>query len=345
MSAPPVGLRLPGMYLLAAGVVAGSTVLGLASAGVVHPWLYLLAMGLDAVAALVLLAAPGDPLRWPATAVCVTLPVIGLVLVAFATTAEPNWASATASGMLAIVFGFVCVRGRVWVVWPVFVVATALVVVLDRVRAPAPSLIDALAPNFAVLLMATFFAAIVRPRARQIYALSAQAERQSAAAAAQQAALAVRDQQLEYLGQRARPLLERISSGRALDADVIVRCGLVEANLRDRIRAPGLDVPEVAAAAWDARARGARVVLLDDHDWTLVAPAEHSAPTELLGPLRQDAVAALKRSGAHSSVTVRILPAGRDLLATIAVDAPDHRSRREFALDGRARRRGPESAP
>lgn len=183
-------------------------------------------------------------------------------------------------------------------------------------------------PNLAVLLMATFFTTVAWPRANQIYALRRETARQSTTEAAQRAAITVRAQQLAYLDDRARPLLLRISAGSPLDESVVIECGLVEAALRDRIRAPALDVPMIAEAAWAARSRGARVLLLDDRD----APGEAAAKLEAL---YAGAVAALDRAGAGCDVTVRVLPSGRDRLATLTVDRGDGLQRWEFGHDGR----------
>ena len=79
------------------------------------------------------------------------------------------------------------------------------------------------------------------------------------------------------------------------------------------------------------RARGARVVLLDDLRAT---DDEVAARLQLL---RAETVAALGRAGAGDGVTVRLLPPGRDLLATLSVVGDAGQRRREFDLTGAVR--------
>lgn len=333
-----MGMQLPGAYVLTVGVVLCCAALGLAGRGVDRAGLYLAGIALSLVSALVLLSAPSDPMDWRATLFVAVVPSGTLVLTALSTFEDATIADAPASGLLALIQAFMCVRGRLWSAWLSYLFSVAVMLALNVLIPPQPAFVAAIAPNTAVLLMATFFAAIVRPRARQIYTLRRQTERQIASAAAQEAAVGVRDQQLAQLDQRARPLLERIASGERPSDDVVAECGLVEAGLRDRIRAPGLDTPELAAAAWSARSRGVRVVLLDDHGWgseTLSSAEDVEQAGALLGPLRAAAADSLARADTGRSVTVRLLPAGRSLLGTVAVDGDMRRSRIEFGPDGR----------
>jgi len=184
--------------------------------------------------------------------------------------------------------------------------------------------VAAQAPNLAVVLMATIFAAIVRPRARQIYAFRGETERETALRYAEEATLAVRDQQLSRLDDGARPLLDRIASGSPLSADELRLCRLVEAQLRDRIRAPGFDSPAVAGAAWRARARGARVVVLDD-----LGIGSRTAKASL-DAVSADLIAVLDAAAEGDEVTARLLPAGRNSFATVSITNRDGFERREF---------------
>lgn len=270
-------------------------------------------------------------MEWRATAVTAVLPMSALPLTGLATDIPAGIATFTATGLISLIQAFMCVRGRVWAAWLSYALSVAVIVALNALMPPQDGMMNGIAPNMAVLLMATFFATIVRPRARQIYTLRHRTEGQITAAAAQEAAAAVRAQQLAYLDLRARPLLDRIASGVRLDDDVARECSLVEAQLRDRIRAPGLDSPAVVAAVWEARGRGVKVLLLDDRD-----PGERgNGRQEWLDHVRDAAVAALGEARSSGAVTVRLLPRGRDTLATVTVVEGDRVRRAEFGPDGR----------
>src|SRR5690606_40103107 len=105
----------------------------------------------------------------------------------------------------------------------------------------------------------------------------------------------------------ARPILERIAGGADLDPAERRECRLLEAELRDRLRAPELATEEIGRAARVARARGVEVVLLDDGGFADVPDAVREQVVEL-------AVAELTRAES-GTVTVRVLPPGRSMLA------------------------------
>ena len=324
-----VGMQTRGAAVLAAVVVVVPGVLGWATGDVDRPWLYLAAIVLIAGGALALLAAPGDPMDWRATAVTALVPSVALVAAVYSAAPASAQAGITVAGGLGgAVLAFTCIRGRVVTAWAGWLVSAAVTLAVDRLDGPQPTMVDTVLPNVAVLVMATFFTTVAWPRADQIYALRRQTERQSAAEAAERAAIAVRAQQLAYLDERARPLLLRIASG-PIDEQIVTECGLVEAALRDRIRAPALDVPMITEAVWAARARGARVLLLDDRD-----PRGRDG-AEPLDAVHAAAAAALGRADAGCDVTVRVLPTGRSRMATLTVDRGDGLQRWEFGRDGR----------
>lgn len=326
-----IGMQSPSAGLLAVGLLVVYLVLGLTGSGVTSPGSYVLAMALLGVSGLLVLIAPGERMDWRATAVATVLPSAAMLVGAVATEDRPGMAHATLTGGVVTVLAFICVRGRLGSAWAGFLLSVAVTVFAAQIGGPNPALVAAVMPNTAVLLLATFFEVMVRPRAEQIHALRRQTERQVVAQAAAQGAMEVRERQLAYLEQRARPLLEQIALDGALDPPRIAECGLVEAALRDRIRAPGLELLDIAAEVWAARARGARVVLLDDLRAT---DDEVAARLQLL---RAETVAALGRAGAGDGVTVRLLPPGRDLLATLSVVGDAGQRRREFDLTGAVR--------
>ena len=83
---------------------------------------------------------------------------------------------------------------------------------------------------------------------------------------------------------------------------------LMELRLRDAIRSPLLDVPELTAAVWRARAAGTRVTLIDDRSPTCANPEEHSK-------IITNATEALAKN--PHTLTLRLLPAGRDRYASL----------------------------
>ncbi len=119
--------------------------------------------------------------------------------------------------------------------------------------------------NAGPVLMSTFFAYTIRPQARVIYELREQSTQRIASASASAAILEERDAQLDRLDVLARPLLERVASGVPLTTTERQECELLEAQLRDSLRATGLQQTDVIDAVRAARNRGVEVVLLDDH--------------------------------------------------------------------------------
>ncbi|OAK51483.1 hypothetical protein [Rhodococcoides kyotonense] len=116
-------------------------------------------------------------------------------------------------------------------------------------------------------------------------------------------------------------LLGRIAD-RTLDDATRREAVLVEATLRDSIRAKALDVPDIAQAARAARERGVTVHLLDDGG---LGPYETAVADEIRG-----AIVGHLRCATSGSITVRILPAGRPTLAAVVVQSGDHTERYEF---------------
>ena len=101
--------------------------------------------------------------------------------------------------------------------------------------------------------------------------------------------------------------------------EIAMEAHLLEAELRDEIRAPYFTGTEVVAAARRARSRGVEVVLFDDRgDATRGGSTEYEE--RLRARIVERAVAALDEAGA-GRVVVRACPAGRPWAATILTDA------------------------
>lgn len=236
-----------------------------------------------------------------------------------------------------MVLAFLCVRGRTVSAWigmgamiSVYMVRAAL---LDS--GPLADIASVLT-DVAPLMMATVFSLTLRPGAKLVFDLRDAGERRSAELAAAEATTSERDAQLRELDRLARPLLDRIAAGEHLDDADRMACMLLEAHLRDRLRAPGLDVPTIADAARAARARGVEVVLLDDSE----------AAEPLVGAARDRVTTAVVEAldtTDTGDVRVRMLPAGRAATASVIVDSGTGIRRLDLDENGNPVRREPAS--
>ncbi|HLS75762.1 MAG TPA: hypothetical protein VK083_03080 [Nocardia sp.] len=293
-------------------------------------WPVVLALAIVTAATVVLLAAREDPLSRPLTvALALSIP-LGSALVLFNLPPDPDPMAMTWHfGGGSVTATFLCVRGRSPAAW----IGLCAMVAVSAAWAShagygAGRGLEMSVINFGPLLMSTFFAYTLRPAARQIFQLHEESLRQAAADAAATAALEVHREQTAGLDRIVRPMLDRIAGPEPLDERDRAECRLVEAQLRDNLRAPALSVPAIAAAARAARARGVEVVLVDDRGLDDAAPAVRS---RLIAQITTELAGALA-----GSVMVRVLPPNRRLLATVVVDGPDGGIRRvEIGRDGR----------
>ena len=146
------------------------------------------------------------------------------------------------------------------------------------------------------------------------------------------AAVAEHDKQMRALNHRVRPMLERIADPAPLTDDERAECLALEAQLRDALRAPILAGHErTAQAAARARGRGVTVVMVDGHGLDDTTAADREYVLERL--------ACALDTVTGGSIIIRVLPPGRDLVATAVID-PDaggtesasYATRLEFAL-------------
>ncbi|KAA0018480.1 hypothetical protein [Antrihabitans cavernicola] len=311
-------LRSPAAWLLVGMFFATCLSMGLWNdEGVDHIWVIVLAAVLFAVAALGVMYLPGDPLpTWAGALLAAASPVMALLVVSQLPTppfnAQQHWFFAATVAYLT----FMCVRGAV--VWAWIGLACRFAVYIGWCVVTGQGALTGLtqsAVDIAPLLMATFFAYTVRPTARSIFQLREQANLSAASEAASAAVLEERDAQLDRLDVIARPLLEVIASGRPLSRAEQDDCRLLEARLRDRLRAGLLIDDGVADAAREARRRGVTVVLLDDGGLDDSTPSVRESAR---GAARS--ALTLARSG---KVSARVLPPGRPMVATILVNDGD----------------------
>lgn len=311
------------LYAVTCLVSALSTLEGMSS-----PIPPLLSVVVCVSGALVLLAAPGDPLPLRTSLLLVAVGPVscGLVYSVMPVPASSSLQTWPLGASVAI-YTFMCVRGRTWFAWA----GLALTIGASLWWAAATGQgfgygLSFSGINVAPLLMATFFAFTIRPLGRSIFELRAQSTVRIASEAAASAVLEERDEQLRRLDEQARPLLGRIADGPEMSKDELLACELLEADLRDSLRARGLVEPRLTQAARSARSRGVQVVMLDDRGGS---------------ELDDRALAALTASAAErldaietGSVTVRMLPPGRASLATILHDDCEETRRYEYGLDG-----------
>ncbi|MGV9672570.1 hypothetical protein ACWDPV_18580 [Gordonia sp. NPDC003504] len=330
-----IGLQSRWVYAVIAWFVGACLITAGFGAGGVRSWplfLVVLLLVFTGVGALIL--APGDPMGATATAITATMVAVAPALATAACDSPPAVAFGTVGGCVSATCAFMCVRGRVLAAWCAF--GASMLGSVGAAWPEATPWLGAQIGSVAVLLMATLFAAIIRPAAREIYALRAQTVREASAAASVAAATAERDGQFARLDEQARQLLETIAAGATLTPAQRFRCRLVEARLRDGIRARALDTPEVVDAVWAARERGATVTLLDDAG---AASAQPGAPAEssrdpVLAEMRARLIGLLADVAAGSSITARVHPIGRVPVGTIVVRTADGQHRVDFSGAG-----------
>ncbi|ACY22927.1 hypothetical protein Gbro_3746 [Gordonia bronchialis DSM 43247] len=298
-------------------------------------WLGLAAaFGVFVCVGLVIIGVVDDPLPLRHTIFVAAGSVVAFALAVTSLPSPPDHVMQTGPplGASVIMLAFLAVRGRPLAAW----LASGAISVISTLWAAHAGMGAAwgfaiTVSGYAIMIMGSLFSVMLRPMTREIYALrSANADR-VAREAAVAATTDFREQQLMEFERRARPTLTAIIERREFSDSEVRDARLLEAQLRDGIRAPGLDDPVVRAAAWQARRRGVTVVLLDDG--ALVAATDGST----IGDRLNEVVVSALAQATAGRVTARVLPPGRDLLATITIDAADHAERIEVGLDGEVR--------
>lgn len=229
-------------------------------------------------------------------------------------------------GAAIIVLMALMMWGRVRAGWLAFAVLSVMQISLSLASGVGLEVTIPILMRHAGTLVVSTFMALSLTRVARL--LSEEATRRRVRESTELIRTAVareRDEQFQRLDAIAGDVLRRITLETPLDEAERTECLLIEATLRDRMSGRGFATTEVLAAARAARERGARVVLLDDAHGEN-PHASHAA--EQLVPL----LSALE----SGSCTARLLPPGRDVVASILVDsgtegaqvievaAPDH---------------------
>ncbi|MEV0356383.1 hypothetical protein AB0H71_10000 [Nocardia sp. NPDC050697] len=175
-------------------------------------------------------------------------------------------------------------------------------------------------------MMSTLFAVTVVPAADTIYRLGAADTRRAADDAAAGVALAVRDARLRRLDRLVCPALDRIAAGPPFLDSEVAEFLLLEAHLRDTVRAAGVGGGGVGCRCAGGTGAGIRVRLHDDGGLTGTDPVVRERIHRRIVD-ESDTVT-------EGVVTVRILPPGRRRAVTLVSSRADAVRRLDLGRDG-----------
>lgn len=219
-----------------------------------------------------------------------------------------NWHMGATTFVLLVL----ALRGRPWQAWFGYVVFGALEIGVTTAVGDSPAgAFNDVARQAATLLVGSLFALLLRRASRTITAIQASELERVTAGAATAASAQERELQVSRLERFARPALDRILSDEPLTPADREHFELLEATLRDGIRAGGLSTEELARETRDARARGVHVVLLDDRGQEL---------TDMERELVERALTEELRVSSEGMITARLSPFEHDEIATIVVE-------------------------
>jgi hypothetical protein len=326
-----LGLRTIAARVIVAAYVGTYALVALRTGPPGSFWYELTAWLIVSFAAVALIAVRGDPPSIPATIALSASGAMAINLVLVVVHPPFSGLQLWPLSAATAIYTYMCVRGRApWAWIGMGAVLISYMFWAERTGMGYFAGLQLSVINLAPLLMGTFFAWSIRPASRRIFELRRQTTMRVAAEAADTAILEERDMRLAQLDELARPLLERLASCQSLTDHDRLTARLLEAHLRDTLRASNLVTPAINSAVSRVRARGVEVVMLDDHGLDDV-PA--GVRDELLGHVLE----ALNVANA-GSLTIRILPPHRDALLTIVHSTPDDIIRLVYGLDGQLAR-------
>lgn len=313
-----LGLHTRGARLIL-GVYIASNLMFVASTAdrLERPWASFIAVALVTVGGIIVSRPQRDPFALNLTLATLAIVVSSSALVSYALPDSGALGRATWHlGANTWLLWFLILRRRALLAWlgGLAMLAVTMAWAEESGRGALMGL-ELAGPQVLLLLIATLFGRALRRSAARIDALMRRSIDAAAAAGAVEAARRIQDQRVEELAEVAVPALTRIASG-AEPTDAMRReLVRVEAQLRDSVRGRSLAVPAIVEAATRARERGVDVTLLDDRGGPATSGAHMIA-----------VVSAVERAldAAHGgSVTVRLLPPGRDESLTIVSQADD----------------------
>lgn len=237
----------------------------------------------------------------------------------------PGWASWN-FGMTALVYIALAMRGRILWSWIGLIAMVASSVVWSAVAGGNPLMGFQLCYlHLAINVAVSLFAIGIRRSVLAIGAFRSVERSRAHELAARHAADAEWAQETAALGAQARPLLQAIADDE-VSAEGRIEIRLLEARLRDRLRARRLDDARLTAAVDAARRRGAEVVVLDDVDTRL------TVGDELRDAMRW--ATDLVERGRADQLTVRLFSRQGDILLSVSSD--DEREPSLYRLGGTA---------
>lgn len=322
-----LGLR-SGLVMLAIGTLAvGYAAATFLASGSIdaNDWsAQLLALALALAAIMTSLLIPADPLPMWAASILAGASLVALALGWWNQSgADYWWAQVSVPPTMTAVFaGFLALRGRAGLGWLVLIGAMGIAVAWTTAHnEPAGLTFSMTTRILGILLPATIIAFMLRPMMTLLGALRARELVAVEHAAVVGATNAERAERLAALQREVRPVLQRIAAGETFTADEAAHVQILENALRDDVRGRGWSSEGVRHAVAHARLRGITVQLFDDGGLDLTRLSAGDAER-----LRGEAIRVLASARA-GSVTARILPPGRNYVATInvATDAGDDR--------------------
>lgn len=348
---------------------AGNVVLAVVSGCIGAPLWYTAAVSLMGAVLVGGYLAPGDRMPlWIAIVATASTPVITVLGIRGVEPDNPGMAYYFVTQGVSIILGWLCLRGRGTATAVGSVLCTVVVGWASAHQVvDGEQLLRGYVNGVAVVVIGVVFTMTVGRAARRIYRLRVRTLAEVSARAAQGAIRAERDAQLARLDALARPMLDRVASGARLDDVESTRAMLIEGQLRDQMRAPALDTLGMAYAVRQARMRGVAVTLLDDSVSDLFDEVADVVPTVASGPgrrgwppewrerrrrriggprrrpywsddqwsrtvdrLRSAVIEELAGAPDGSTVTVRLLPRDRPVIATMLVSDGVEVVHREF---------------
>ena len=309
-----LGMRTRGAWLIVAAYITAIVVVTIATMhSFTSAWPAVLGALILIAATIALMLVPGDPLPiWPTVALTAAGPTACALVLSVTPAVLDSSLQTWIHGAGTTIYCYMNVRGRRIAPW-IGLAAMVAVFAVWSIRTGHGAdygarlvIIDA-----APLTMAALLSFTLRPTAKAVFSLRNQTTDRIAELSAQTAAAQERSRQVRHLDTLARPLMERIASGDTLTTADRDQCALLEAHLRDRLRAPLLSTLDLDDAAYHARTRGVEVVFLDDS-------GPHDPDPAVVDTVH--AVASRALTGARNgTVCVRMWPPGRAIVASVLV--------------------------
>lgn len=294
------------------------------------PWPPFVALALISIGALLVTRPHPDPFPTLDTAVVIGIVVVTALVVSWSmpvtgSLGRESWHLGAATWLLF----FLALRRRAPIAWLGILLLAGVTLwwALSTDHSPIFAL-NLVQTHMGILLVATLFASSLRRTAKTINTLTTRSIDAAAAAAAADAGREIRRQRVAELAALAVPPLDQIASGTPLTDDDRRHIQTIEAELRDSVRGRALSVPSIAKAARAARSRGVEVNLLDDRG----APLPSGNAMQKLIAIVVGSLEDMQQG----TLTVRMLPMGRDVAVTVVSRDDAKRLRLSLNEDGEA---------